>query len=319
VELSIPALADKLHTEADAYRFLEDLRWNGRPICPHCGSVRKPYFLKPRDGTSRKTRTGAESQRRVWKCADCRKQFSVLTGTIFHGTKIPVRTWIFVVFEMASSKNGVAAREIQRKYGLTPKSAWFMLHRIRHAMTREPLAGLLSGRVVADETWIGGKPSNRHGHKRGKGGQGQTDKTSVVALVSRETGEVRSQVVTDVSGDNLRSVLVEQVDAGSTHLHTDSAPAYARIAGHFAGHSAVDHSAGEYVRGDVSTNVAETYFSQLKRSLDGTHHHVSREHLPRYLAEFDFRFTTCRETDTERMARLARQVGPKRLTYRPAS
>ncbi len=175
--LSITSLAEKVRTESDAYLFLEELRWGDKPVCPHCGSVHKPYFLTPKNGASRKTRTGSVSERRVWKCADCRKQFSVLTGTIFHGTKIPVRKWVFVVFEMCSSKNGVAAREIERKYDVDTKTAWFMLHRIREAMKREPLAGLLSGRVVADETWIGGKPSNRHGHKRGQGGQGKTDKT----------------------------------------------------------------------------------------------------------------------------------------------
>jgi len=315
-DLSILSLSEKLRTEADAYLFLEGLRWNGRPICPHCGSVRKPYFLNPANGESRKTRTGTASQRRVWKCADCRKQFSVLTGTIFHGTKIPVRTWIFVVFEMCASKNGVAAREIQRKYNLTPKSAWHMLHRIRFAMERDPMAGLLSGRVVVDETWIGGKPSNRHGHKRGQGGQGKTDKTPVVALVSRETGEVRSRVVPDVKGHNLRRVLDEHVDAALTHLHTDSAGAYIGIGGDFFEHSAVDHSAGEYVRGDVSTNQAENFFSQLKRSIDGTHHHVSREHLDRYLSEFAFRHSTRKSSDTERMAMVGQQVGGKRLTYR---
>lgn len=310
--LSIPALADKLRTEADAYLFLEELRWGDRPVCPHCGSVRKPYFLTPTNGSSRKTRTGTASQRRVWKCADCRKQFSVLTGTIFHGSKIPVRTWIFVVFEMTSSKNGVAAREIQRKYGLTGKSAWFMLHRIREAMKREPLAGLLSGRVVADETWIGGKPSNRHGHKRGRGGQGKTDKTPVVALVSRETGEVYSQVVADVTGDTLASVLIERLDVARTHLQTDSAAGYRKVGSSFASHATVDHLAGEYARAGVSTNSAENYFSQLKRSIDGTHHHVSHQHLDRYLAEFSFRHSTCDESDesdTERMARLARKVG----------
>ncbi len=150
--VNVLSLADKLRTEADAYLYLEELRWGDRPICPHCGSVRKPYFLNPANGASRKTRTGTASQRRVWKCADCREQFSVLTGTIFHGSKIPVRTWVFVIFEMCSSKNGVAAREIQRKYELTGKSSWFMLHRIRQAMKRDPLAGLLSGGVVADET-----------------------------------------------------------------------------------------------------------------------------------------------------------------------
>jgi transposase-like protein len=113
---SITALAEKIPTEADANRFLEELRWNGRPICPHCGSTRTPYFLTPENGTSRKTRTGSASERRVWKCSEnkCRRQFSVLTNTIFHGTKISVRKWIFVTFEMCASKNGVAAREFQR-------------------------------------------------------------------------------------------------------------------------------------------------------------------------------------------------------------
>jgi transposase-like protein len=247
-DLSILTLSEQLRTEADAYKFLEDLRWGGQPICPHCGSVEKMYFLKPSNGTSRATRTGTDSQRRVWKCAACRKQFSVLTGTIFHGTKIPVRTWIFVVFEMCSSKNGVAAREIQGKYGLTSKSAWYMLHRVRFAMERDPMAGLLSGRIVADETWIGGKPSNRHGHKRGQGGQGATTKTSVFSLVSRETGEVRSRVVPNVKGENLRRVLVGNVDPGLTDLYTDLGSQYNQIVDDFLSHSRVDHKAGEYAR-----------------------------------------------------------------------
>lgn len=135
--LTILQLADKLRTEADAYKFLEDLRWSGDPVCPHCGA-HEPYFLTPKNGETRTTTRGSESPRRVWKCRKCRKQFSVLTGTIFHGTKIPVRTWVFVVFEMASSKNGVAAREIERKYGLTPKTAWHMCHRIREAILPPP-------------------------------------------------------------------------------------------------------------------------------------------------------------------------------------
>jgi transposase-like protein len=314
--LNVLDLADRLRTEADAYEFLEELRWGDRPVCPHCGSIRKPYFLKPKDGSSRKTRTGSASQRRVWKCADCRKQFSVLTGTIFHGTKIPVRTWVFIVFDMASSKNGVSAREIERKYNLTAKTAWFALHRIREAMKREPLAGLLSGRVVADETWYGGKPSNRHGHDPKKSIQGRHDKTAIMSLVSRETGEVRSRVMPNVKPASLRAVLHEHVDPAATHLHTDGARNYRLIGHEFASHEAVNHDAREWVRGDVTTNQAEAYFSQLKRSLDGTHHHVSREHLPRYLAEFDFRYTTRRDSDTERMECIIRRVAGRRLTYR---
>jgi transposase-like protein len=313
--INVPKLADELRTEADAYLYLERMRWGDRPVCPHCGSVRKPYFLKPANGTTRKTTRGPASERRVWKCADCRKQFTVLVGTIFHGTHIPIRTWLFVVFEMCASKNGVAAREIERKYGLTPKSAWFMTHRIREAMKREPMAGLLSGRVVADETWIGGHPKNRHAsHPQAIGKAGKkTGKTTVLTLVSRETGEVRSRVIPNIKGSTLRAAMRDDLDIGSTHLHTDGWHGYRHFT---AEHSTVDHSIGEYVRGDVSTNHAESYFSQLKRSLDGTHHHVSVEHLDRYLAEFDFRFSTCKSTDTERVGMLVGRVGGRRLMYR---
>jgi transposase-like protein len=252
----------------------------------------------------------------------------VLTGTIFHGTKIPLRIWVLVVFEMASSKNGVAAREIERKYGLTPKSAWFMMHRIREAMKREPMAGLLTGRVVVDETYIGGSPRNRHGgnrpggtrphwsyHQRGPGG---TDKTAVVALVSRETGEVRTKVLPNVTGKNLAAALAGEVDPERVVLHTDEGIHYKTVSPTLHQHHRVNHSQGEYVRGDVSTNQAENFFSQLKRSIDGTHHHVSVDHLPRYLAEFGFRYSFRKESDTERMARLVRRVGGHRLTYASA-
>src|ERR1700733_10490373 len=119
MSMTVLQLADRLRTEADAYVLLEDLRWHGRPVCPHCGSVGDHYFLTPANGSSRKTRTGAASERRVWKCRDCRKQFSVLTGTIFHGSRISIRTWVLVIMEMCASKNGVSAREIERKYDLT--------------------------------------------------------------------------------------------------------------------------------------------------------------------------------------------------------
>jgi transposase-like protein len=215
--MTVLQLADKLRDDADAYKFLEELRWDGAPVCPHCEAT-EPYFLTPKNGQTRSTRTGSESQRRVWKCRKCRKQFSVLTGTIFHGTKIPLRTWVMVIFEMASSKNGVAAKEIERKYGLTSKSAWFMMHRIREAMRREPMAGLLSGRVVVDETYIGGKPKNRHGHDPRKRMMGQTDKTPVVALISRDTGEVRGKAVTNVTADNLHEAIKGEVDPKLTIL-----------------------------------------------------------------------------------------------------
>jgi transposase-like protein len=314
-KITLLSLADRLRTEGDAYRVLEEMRWGDTPVCPHCGSVRKHYFLTPKNGTARKTRTGSASERRVWKCADCRKQFTATTNTIFHGSKIELRIWLLVIFDACTAKNGISAREVERKYGLTAKSAWFLMHRLREAMKRGPIAGLLSGRVIADETWYGGTPKNRHGHKRTKKDriQGATDKTPIMALVSRETGEVRSQAVPNVRARNLRTVIEQHVDTKRTHLHTDSGLQYRALAEPFAAHSTVDHRAGEYVRQDVTTNHAE---SQLKRSLDGTFHHVSREHLHRYLAEFDFRYTTCKLDDVERIDLLVSRTGGRRLTYR---
>lgn len=316
-EFSIPALMKQVPTEADAYLLMERLRWADGVACPHCGSIAQHYFLQARDPEGRATRTGSRSQRRVWKCKDCRKQFSVLTGTIFHGTKIPLRTWLFVVFEMCASKNGVAAREIERKYDVTAKSAWFMVHRIREAMKRDPLAGLLAGTVVADETWVGGKPKNRHASKRRPGKQGVTDKQPVLSLVNTETGEVRSHVVRDVTAQTLGPILRGEVDTENSVLHTDSSPSYKSVGAEFADHQSVNHYEGEYVRGNVSTNAAEGYFSQLKRSIDGTHHAVSREHLDRYLAEFDFRYSTRKVNDSERMRMVMGNTGGKRLSYRP--
>lgn len=315
--LNLRTLTAKITDEASAYKLLEQMRWGDRPVCPHCGSVAKHYFLKPQNG-GRKTRTGKVSQRRVWKCKDCRSQFSVLTGTIMQGSKIPVAVWLQVMYRMCSSKNGIAAREIQRDYGISMEAAWFLTHRIREAMKREPMAGLLSGTVIADETWIGGKPANRHvGVRHSKNNYLKDDKTPVLSLVHKETGEVRSQVVRDVKRDTLKAAIEKHVDLPETVLHTDQAPAYVRIGWKAAGHETVNHIMSEYVRGDVTTNHAEGYFGQLKRSLDGTFHAVSRVHLDRYLAEFDFRYSTRKMSDADRMARLMGQARGRRLTYRP--
>lgn len=326
-EFSDASLANKIVDESDAYKLLEDLRWGGAPTaCAHCNATGKFYFLKPQDGTTgRKTRTGANSQRRVWKCATCRKQFSVLTGTIFHGSKIPVRTWLFVIFEFCASKNSLAAREIERKYSLTAKTAWFMVHRIREAVKRDPLAGLFAGTVVAsDETWIGGKPSNQPKAKRAQRPQGwdaftkKTDKPIVLALVDTESGEVRSQVIRDVTGPPLGKAISDHVDMAATTLVTDEAKGYTMLRGQLAAHETVNHSRDEYRnRGGFSSNAVEGFFSQLKRSIDGTHHAVSREHLPRYLAQFDWMYSNRKLTDSQRMRLLLSDVGGKRLTYRP--
>lgn len=321
---TVMSLAKTIKTEADAYQYMESIRWPDGPVCPHCGSIDEHYFLTPRtkdadNVEARKTSRGTMTQRRVWKCRACRKQFSVITGTVFHGTKVPLHTWLMVVFEICANKNGIAAREIARKYGVAPKTAWFMTNRLREAMKNRAPEWLISGVVVADETFIGPMPRFQHGYKPVRGGQGtmRGDKVAVVALVEKESGEVRSRVIPNVTGENLRRVLSENVSMPHTILHTDSETSYNAVAHKFSAHHTVNHHEREYVRGDVTTNQAENYFSQLKRSLDGTHHHPSRKHLPRYLAEFDFRYSTRELSDTDRMTGLIRRTEGKRLSYKP--
>jgi hypothetical protein len=243
-----------------------------------------------------------------------------LVDTIFHGTKISLKTWLMVIFEMCSAKNSVSAWEISRKYEITNESAWHMLHRIREGMKREPVAGLLRGTVIADETWIGGDPANRHRNdpRELPRKSNTTDKQPVFALVHYETREVRSMNVANVGGKALREKIREHTDVESTYLQTDSAKAYNLVAPEVASHETVNHMAGQYkLPSGASTNLAEGFFSQLKRSLDGTHHHVSRMHLDRYLAQFDFMATNCRKTDSERMRTLLGNVYGRRLAYKP--
>jgi transposase-like protein len=313
---TVTSIAFEIPTEAAAWVYLEEMRWPQGAECPKCHGD-DVYLIVPTNGQSRRTSSGSMSERRTWNCRKCRRQFSATTGTLMHGTKIPLRTWILVIFEMVSSKNGVAALEIERKYGLCSRTAWFLMHRIREAMSANG-GRLFVGNVVMDETYIGGNPINQHASqrvpvKRGRG----TSKTPVISLIDAETGEIRSAVVAKVNGRTLRKHIAENVDMAFSTLHTDALSAYMKIGTTMAGHHVVDHKAGQYTtEKSKGTNKAENYFSQLKRSIDGTHHHVSVEHLPRYLGEFDFRYSTCKWTDTERMELLINRLDGKRLSYK---
>lgn len=315
-DLTLKDIAGYFADEAAAYERVEQIRWPDGPVCPHCGVIDHAYLLQPKGG-QRTTSTGKVSYRRVWKCGDCREQFSVLVGTIFEDSKLPLSKWLFAIHLLCSGKNGVSAHELHRQLGITYKSAWFMAHRIRYAMEQEPLRSKLAGTVEADETYIGGKAQNMHASKRRERitGTGGIDKTPVLTLVQRG-GEVRSQVMQGtVSGKTLAPILRAQV-AEEARLMTDSFGGYSQVGKEFAAHETVNHLKGEYVRGDVHTNTAEGYFSQLKRSIDGTHHHVSAQHLQRYVGEFDFRYNTRKATDGRRTKRVIEKVGGKRLMYR---
>ena len=297
--------------DADKAReWLERMLWaDGRP-CPHCGVVDKS------------TKVGGTTARPgLYMCNACRSQFTVTVGTLYERSKIPLNKWLAATHLMVASKKGVSALQIGRMLGLSKKTAWFLCHRIRESL-RDTNPDMLGGEgmtVEADETYVGGKEKNKHRSKRRADHIGGVGKEMVFSLVERG-GKVRSRHMENISAKNLRPVLEEQlVDASTTHLMTDGEGQYRIVGPMFKSHQVVNHGIGEYVRGDAHTNTIEGYFSILKRGIIGTYHHISGEHLKRYLAEFDFRYNN-REalgiSDRERMVNAIPGIVGKRLTYR---
>jgi transposase-like protein len=290
------------HSEPAAYAFVEAHVWPNGRVCPHCGVFDKSGALK-----GKSTRIG------VYKCYACRKPFTVKVGTIFEASHIKLHIWLQAMFLLCSSKKGISSNQLHRTLNVTLKTAWFMSHRIREAMREGKLPGGMGGEgkfVEADETYVGGKAKNR-------AYKAPPAKEAVISLVERK-GRVASFHVANVNAANLKPILVEQISPKS-HLRTDESALYYKIGEGFASHRTVNHSAEEYVRGDAHTNTVEGYFSILKRGIVGVYHHVSEEHLKRYLAEFDFRYNeriALGIDDVERTSRALRGIVGKRLTYR---
>lgn len=297
------------HNEAEAYAYLESVLWPTGPICPHCGSVERISAM-----CGKATRIGLK------KCYACRQQFTVKVGTVYESSHVPLHKWLQATFLMASSKKGISAHQLHRTLEVTYKTAWFMAHRIREAMKDgniSPIGG--KNKVVEiDETYVGGKEKNKHANKRLRAGRGAVGKAPVIALVERG-GKVRSMHLPEVTAKTLKPVLKAHVNK-KTYLMTDEAKVYPAVTEDFSGHGSVNHSAGEYVRGNFwHTNTVENYFSILKRGIIGTFHHVSQQHLARYVGEFDFRYNERKTSDIERTeGALLGSIG-KRLMYRDSS
>jgi transposase-like protein len=298
--------------ETKAREYLEATRWPQGPFCPHCGTFEN---IKRLEGKSH--RAG------LHQCNDCRQHFTVTVGTVYERSHIPLHKWLYATHLMCASKKGISSKQLERMLGVTYKTAWFMSHRIRESM-KPASGGVLGGGggiVEADETYWGNKKPY------GKNPKGFGHKMKIVSLVERN-GNARSFHVSRVNSKTLKPLLAANI-ARDAKLMTDDATFYKKLGKDYASHEAVMHSRGEYVRGNVTTNTVEGFFSILKRGLIGTFHHVGEQHLQRYVTEFDFRYNH-RETrvkidgkwekaghnDQERTIAALRGIGGKRITYR---
>jgi len=304
--------AAHFHDEAAAREWFEAARWPEGPVCPHCGSL-KHYATKK----AGRYRCGEK---------ECRRDFTVQTGSVMERSHAPLTHWAVAFHMAASSKKGFSAHQLHRELGCQYNTAWFLHHRVMEAMRRgglEPPMGSGGGIVEADETYFGQVAERRASPQRKgrpytKGGKsGPGGKRAVVALVERsnEGSRVRAFHVAVADGATVSAIVRENI-AREAHLMTDESNLYKTVGQEFATHHTVKHSAGEYVRGIAHTNTVENYFLIFKRGMRGVYQHCAEKNLHRYLAEFEFRYNTRKITDGERVVLAVKGGEGKRLTYR---
>jgi transposase-like protein len=276
---------------------LRAIRWRDGAYCPHCGSKRVMHF----------------SDNRTHKCHDCRQRFSIKVGTIFEDTKLPLRKWFAAIWLITSHKKGIASTQLAKDLQITQKSAWFVLHRLRHAAKTKSFSRPLSGAVELDEAVFGGKESNKHKNKRRKRITGTAGKTIVFGMLERG-GEVRAKKIQRVDGRTVRGAVLDNV-ADKTILLTDEHHSYHGLDYGPYRRFSVNHSKGEYGRGPVHINGIEGVWSLFKRQVYGIHHHISAKHLDAYLGEMCYRYSRRDLEECQRVDDLLSQI-EGRLTYK---
>lgn len=304
--LNAPHLTD----EAAAFAYVEAKLWPHGPTCPHCGVVGEASKSK-----GKTTRAG------LWNCRACRKPFTVRMGTIFESSHVPLHIWLKAIYLICSSKKGVSTRQIQRTFGGSMKTAWFLMHRIREAMADDgsTLIGGGGAAIEVDETFLGKQATVFMNGKGWRTKTGTADMQKIVTLVERG-GRARSVHVESLQKEEI--VRAMETASRDSHLNTDSAQHYRRLGREFLSHEMVDHGAHEYVRDDTHTNTVEGTFSIFKRGMRGIYQHCSEKHLHRYLAEFDFRYSNRIRLgidDKGRADNALKGIAGKRLTYETVS
>ena len=281
--------------EASARAWFESRIWRNGRVCGHCGSKR----------TSEATHRSMP-----YRCKDCRSYFSVRTGTVLECSKISLRKWVYAIYLHVTSLKGISSMKLHRDIGVSQPAAWFMLQRIRQWCDDDD--GPFSGPVEADETFFGGKAKNMHAEQREQlTGRGAADKTAVVGVKDRATGKVSATVVASTDAATLVPFVETRTDAEAT-VYTDGHKAYNALS---RTHEVVEHSVGEYVRGQAHTNGIESFWAMLKRGYHGTFHKISPKHLHRYVAEFAGRHNIRNSDTMAQMDRIAQGFVGKRLTY----